>query len=556
MTEQFAAGTQFAGFRIVRELGRGGMGLVYLAEQPSLGRLVALKVITPSLAGDPQFRERFDREAHHAASIEHPNVIPIFETGVDGEHVYLAMRYVEGSDLAAIVREQGRLDPEHAVRVVEQIGAALDAAHAKGLIHRDVKPPNILLDGGEPDGHAYLTDFGLTKEGAADSGLTGTGAWVGTIDYAAPEQIEGGRVDARSDVYALGCVLYESLTGELPFAGTVPQKMWAHMHNPPPMPGESGPGPSGAFNPVIERALAKDPEERYPSAGDLARAARGAHAGATSASPERSVATGLAATGISPTQPSARAAGATPPAGTAGPSEALTDRLPAEPAPPPPPPLQAPPPVAPQPRRRSRAPIVIAAVAGAAAIGAIAAFALTQSGGGDDDGGGDLTTIQEAAPAESDEPADDPVDVEESDPASGSVTLGAYSPATSGYDYDAELPTDSGWSVTEEDFEGERLRTRADGPGDAFVLIDQTPGVTPGDPDEFTSSEDISHPEFGTAEKLVIPAGSSDDCGDDDCVLVQIDDGSGGGWAVLAGGPDQAANDELATQVADSISSG
>ncbi len=330
MPDALTAGAEFAGFRIVREIGRGGMGLVYLAEQPSLGRYVALKVITPTLAGDELFRQRFEQEAHHAASIEHPNVIPIFEAGASGEHLYLAMRFVEGDDLGSHLKQEGPLSPAVAANVIEQIGAALDAAHAKALIHRDVKPANILIVGGDPSGHAYLTDFGLTKEHTADAGLTDTGAWVGTVDYVAPEQIQGESVDARTDVYALTCVLYESLTGEIPFQGTVPQKMWAHMNNPPPMLRESREDIDPAFDDVITRGLAKDPDDRYPSAGDLGRAARAATFGTANPAPERSVATGVAATGVAATRPSGEPPPAAPtvPAGAA-PPEAPTQRLPA-----------------------------------------------------------------------------------------------------------------------------------------------------------------------------------------------------------------------------------
>ena len=331
-SDSLSSGSEIAGFRVVREIGRGGMGLVYLAEQPSLGRFVALKVIAPALAGDPEFRARFEREAHHAASIEHSNVIPIFEAGTDAGHLFLAMRYVDGRDLGAILKDGGALAPETASELVAQVAAALDAAHAKGLVHRDVKPANVLLVGGEPAGHAFLTDFGLTKEHASESGLTQTGAFVGTVDYIAPEQVSGGRVDARADVYALACVLFEALSGRLPYTGTTPQKMWAHTHEPAPSLAELAPA-AAILDPVIARGMAKDPDERYPSAGDLARAATAASRGDPITAPERSVATGSAALGIpgTATAPGQTKPAAEPtakrPATDSGNDQSLTDPL-------------------------------------------------------------------------------------------------------------------------------------------------------------------------------------------------------------------------------------
>jgi len=186
------------------------MGVVYRAEQERLGRKVALKLIAPELAEDPSFKERFEREANIAAQIEHPHVIPIYEAGDEEGVLFITMRYVAGTDLRARLDQQRGLDPASAVRIVGQTGEALDAAHARGLVHRDVKPANILIatDGGRD--HAYLTDFGLTKHAVSKGGLTGTGQWVGTVDYVAPEQIAGGPIDARADVYALGCVLYQA----------------------------------------------------------------------------------------------------------------------------------------------------------------------------------------------------------------------------------------------------------------------------------------------------------------------------------------------------------
>ena len=208
----FAPGSTFAGYRIEAEAGRGGMGIVYRATQVALGRPVALKLIAADFAGDRSFRERFKREWETAASIDHPNVIPVYEAGEAEEHLFIAMRYVEGLDLANLLAREPEFAPERAVRIIAQVASALDAAHARGLVHRDVKPANVLIGAEE---HVYLTDFGLTKHASQDA-LTKTGLFVGSVDYAAPEQIRGEAMDARTDVYSLGCVLYQALTKRLP----------------------------------------------------------------------------------------------------------------------------------------------------------------------------------------------------------------------------------------------------------------------------------------------------------------------------------------------------
>ncbi len=288
---ELTAGSVFAGHRIEDVAGRGGMGVVYRATQLALDRTVALKVIAPGLLEDQTMRARFVRESKVAASIDHPNVIPIYYAGEERGIAYIAMRYVGGDDIRSLVRREGHLKPERAARIVAQIGAALDAAHAAGLVHRDIKPANVLLG---QDDHVYLTDFGLTKHVLSVAGTTKPGHWVGTLDYVAPEQIRGERVDARSDVYALGCLLYYTLTGDVPFERDGDEaKLWAHLSEPPPKPSRHG--VLVAFDAVIERALAKDPDERYPSAGDLGRAAVAAAAGRRPAERERLVATGAAA---------------------------------------------------------------------------------------------------------------------------------------------------------------------------------------------------------------------------------------------------------------------
>jgi Protein kinase domain len=283
-------GDEFAGCRIEAVAGRGGMGVVYRATELSLGRPVALKLLPPDRAGDREFRERFQRESRMAAAIDHPNVIPVYAAGEHEGSLYLVMRYVAGTDLHALLRDRGALEPERAAELVAQVAAALDAAHAAGLVHRDVKPANVLLAGD----HAYLSDFGLTRLAGSDTSLTESGRWIGTVEYSSPEQLRGERTDARADVYSLACVLYAALTGGPPFAcGTVPATMVAHLHDPPPWPSEHGAPPE--FDRVLARALAKRPGDRYPSAGDLGRAALGAARGEPVTESERSVAVGSAA---------------------------------------------------------------------------------------------------------------------------------------------------------------------------------------------------------------------------------------------------------------------
>jgi Protein kinase domain len=286
-----APGTTFAGCRIEAVLGRGGMGVIYRATEQRLGRPVALKLIATEQASDPDVRERFEREARLTASIEHPNVIPVYAAGEEDGHLYLVMRYVPGIDLHALLRREGRLPPARAAAVIAQVAEALDAAHAAGLVHRDVKPANVLLTDGD---HVYLSDFGITRVQSAETRITDSGNWIGTVDFMSPEHLCGEPTDARSDVYALGCMLYMALTGRPPFRrDTVPATITAHLHDAPPPPSDT-PGVPRAFDRVVARALAKEPDERYPSAGDLGRAAVAAAAGQVAVSPRGSVATGVA----------------------------------------------------------------------------------------------------------------------------------------------------------------------------------------------------------------------------------------------------------------------
>jgi serine/threonine protein kinase len=272
-----APGTTVAGYRIEALIGRGGMGAVYRAEEEGLGRRVALKVIAPELASDERFRERFLRESRIAASLDHPHVIPIYQAGeVDGL-LFLAMRYVEGYDLAKLIAEHGALDPKRTVDLLSQIAEALDAAHEKGLVHRDIKPSNVLIAEAAGKEHCYLGDFGLTKRTGSLSGVSVAGEIVGTLEYVAPEQITGDALDERADVYSLGCVVYECLTGQSPFPrATDVALLWAHVHEEPTPPSQARPDLPKELDTVLARALAKEPGRRYRSAGELIAATKSA----------------------------------------------------------------------------------------------------------------------------------------------------------------------------------------------------------------------------------------------------------------------------------------
>jgi serine/threonine protein kinase len=320
-------------FRIVGELGEGGMGVVYLAEDENLKRKVALKVIAPRLARSEEFRKRFIAEARSAAAIDHPNIVTVYSAGTVDGSLFIAMRYIVGTDLRAALAGGGGLDVGIAIEIVTEVAAALDAAHAAGMVHRDVKPGNILIEGEPGEGRSFLTDFGLTK-GSEDAGtqLTGTGQWVGTIDYVAPEQIQGGRVDARTDVYALGCVLYEALSGRVPFSGNEMQKMWRHVNEPFPDLETAGFADRHEVDRVLERATAKDPADRFPSAGDLARAVTAALSGRHVEQDERSVAVGPAAEGLHESPAGAEMARTVTGRAPTPPRERATTKMPSPPA--------------------------------------------------------------------------------------------------------------------------------------------------------------------------------------------------------------------------------
>jgi serine/threonine protein kinase len=249
-------------------------------------------VIRPELAGEENFRARFRSESLTAASVEHPRVVTVFGAGERDGLLYVAMRYIPGRDLGRLISADGPLAPEEAARLIAQVADGLDAVHAAGLVHRDVKPANVIVEGGETAAEpaAFLTDFGLAKAMASTAGLTATGEVIGSVDYMAPEQIEGRRVDARTDVYALGCVLFHALNGKVPFPERESSaKMWAHLNEPPPAAARR------VLDPVIRRAMAKDPARRFPSAGDLGRAAVAATRGEAVTEPEHVVAAGDAA---------------------------------------------------------------------------------------------------------------------------------------------------------------------------------------------------------------------------------------------------------------------
>jgi serine/threonine-protein kinase len=274
MAEDTRIGTEVAGYRIEALIGRGGMGAVYLAEHLRLGRMVALKLLAPELAGNEKFRDRFLRESKIAASIDHPNIVPIYDADEADGVLFLAMRYVEGTDLRGLISAEGRLDPARTAAIGQQLGDALDVAHARGLVHRDVKPANVLVtQRRDPAGrdHMYLSDFGLTKRALSVSGLTQTGQIVGTIDYVAPEQVKGDPVDGRADQYSLGCLLYQCLTGEVPFPRDIEVAvLWAHVQEP--SPSLAGAGFGEQIDAVIGKALAKEPKDRYETCGEFASA--------------------------------------------------------------------------------------------------------------------------------------------------------------------------------------------------------------------------------------------------------------------------------------------
>ncbi|MET7854438.1 serine/threonine-protein kinase [Streptomyces avermitilis] len=293
-------GEQIASYRVEREIGRGGMAVVYCARDLRLDRMVALKLLAPEMARNDIFRRRFTHESRVAAAIDHPHIVPIFEAGEMDGVLYIAMRYVSGLDLRALLDRDGPLPVVTALRIAGQVASALDAAHEHDLVHRDVKPGNILVaqgtDSDHPE-HVYLTDFGLTKKSLSLTGFTTVGEFVGTLDYVAPEQISGRPVDGRCDLYSLACVVYETLAGGPPFQRDEDiALLWAHQYDSPPALSEKRPGAPPAMDAVLAKALAKVPEDRYGSCLEFVAALRAAASGAGQGShPQTQVDTGVLA---------------------------------------------------------------------------------------------------------------------------------------------------------------------------------------------------------------------------------------------------------------------
>jgi serine/threonine protein kinase len=290
---QLERGSVIGGYRVDELISRGGMGVVYRVTNVALGRVYALKVLAPELAEDEAFQRRFTREMRIAASIHHPNVVAIHYAGDQDGLLFFVMDYVVGTDLRELLKRSGACEPRRAVALLGQLADALDAAHERGLVHRDVKPANVLVTVHDGLEHAYLTDFGVAKRFETMAGLTAQGAVVGTVDYMAPEQINGGHTDARTDVYALGCLFFQMLTGRVPYdRENSIAKLFAHVHEPPPPIGDDLVELYPTFGAVIEKAMAKEPADRYLSTGDFARDALAALEGSRYTGPETVVAIG------------------------------------------------------------------------------------------------------------------------------------------------------------------------------------------------------------------------------------------------------------------------
>jgi serine/threonine-protein kinase len=361
-------GQQVAQYRIESVIGRGGMSVVYLATDLRLGRKIALKILAPDLAEDEAFRARFSRESQMAAGLEHPSIVPVYEAGESDGLLFIAMRYVEGTDLRRLIRAEHGLEPDRALRLLRPVGAALDIAHRRGLIHRDVKPANILIAIDESGSeHPYLSDFGLSKHAGSRSGLTQTGTFMGTVDYVAPEQIQGGaEIDGRADQYSLACVLFEALTGDVPFErDNDVARLFGHIQDAPPRATARRPSLPGAIDDVLARGMAKHPDDRFGTCARFLDAAGEAVERVGASAPAPTVAVPPSAPAPVPAVP---AAPAPPPA----PVPTAPQPAPAGAA--------APPATRPAPRPRSKLPIVVAAAVIVAVV-AVVAGALVLGGG-------------------------------------------------------------------------------------------------------------------------------------------------------------------------------
>jgi serine/threonine protein kinase len=275
-----AAGSHIAGYTIEQQIGRGGMAVVYRASDSRLNRSVALKILAPELASDTAYRQRFVREMRAAAAVDHPNIVPVFDAGEADGALYIAMRYVSGQDVRTLLDSVGRLPADRVVHLITQAASALDEAHSRGLVHRDVKPGNMLIAsvaGGDRPDHLYLSDFGLSKQRVSSAPLTLTGQFLGTLDYMAPEQVEGEELDGRADLYSLACAAFEMLAGQPPFKRDQGLAvMWAQLQAPPPSLTALRPDLPPAVDQVIARAMAKSPADRYQTCGEFADALRAA----------------------------------------------------------------------------------------------------------------------------------------------------------------------------------------------------------------------------------------------------------------------------------------
>jgi serine/threonine protein kinase/N-acetylneuraminic acid mutarotase len=390
-------GTVFAGYRIEGVFERGGMGVVYRATDEELNRTVALKIIAPEHTQNPDAVRRFKAEARLAASLEHPNIVPIHRGGQYRGVLYLAMRFVPGTNLRQLI-ERGTLPLDRVQRIIMAVASALDAAHERGLVHRDVKPANILIGGEGDHEQVYLTDFGLTKRLGSVGSMTRTGAWVGTPDYVAPEQIRAAPVDGRADIYSLGCMLYEMLVGEVAYPNDNDMaKLWAHVQDPCPLPGHKRPELVKAFDDAVARATAKDPDDRYGRASELAAAvsaavseqhARSGPGGlqATRADgPEEHEIFAAEPTRMAPAPPQDPAA-RWPVAAEPPPAPQRQAAAAAPPSPPPSgPPSAAPSTGQPSPSREHRSRRILLALALVGVIVLAAAAAVLLAGGGDDE---------------------------------------------------------------------------------------------------------------------------------------------------------------------------